>query len=107
MMTGGLVPDSRPFSHGRFSCRDQAVAILLLEGLVDVVEVEPVAFPSGLAGLFVPGPVDQNAAHCLSGCREEVSPMVPAINISGADQAQIGLMYQSRRLERLPHLLVG
>ena len=59
---------------------------------------------NGLAGLLVPGLVDQDAAHRLSGCREEVSPMVPAINIAGADQAQIGLMYQSRRLERLPHL---
>src|SRR4029450_9783674 len=30
---------------------DQAVAVPILEGLLDVVEVEPVASPSGLAGL--------------------------------------------------------
>src|SRR5262245_27794300 len=52
---------------------EQAVAVPLLRGRLDVVEVEPAASAPGLAGLLVPGPVDEDAAHGLGGGGEEMA----------------------------------
>ena len=52
------------------------------------------------------GTLDQDAAHGLGRRGEEVAPAVPA-GVLGTDQAEIGLMHQGGRLERLAGLLPG
>src|SRR5262249_54011502 len=51
---------------------EQAVAVPLLQGRLEVVEVEPAPPAPGLAGLLVAGTVDQDAAHGLGGGGEEM-----------------------------------
>ena len=62
------------------------------------------------AAMFEPslaaGSLDQDAAHGLGRRGEEVAPAVPA-GVLGTDQAEIGLMHQGGRLERLSGVLPG
>ena len=86
---------------------EQAVAVPLLQGRLDVVEVEPAASAPGLAGLLVPGPVDQDAPHGLGGRGEEVPAAVPVPGLLPAHQPEVGLVDQGGGLERLARLLLG
>jgi hypothetical protein len=47
------------------------------------------------------GALDQDAAHRLRG-GEEVAPAVPAPLVGVAEQAQVGLLDEGGRLQRLP-----
>jgi hypothetical protein len=61
----------------------------------------------GLARLLVPGPVDEDAAHGLSGCSEEVAAAVPPPGLVHVHQAEVGFVDQGRRLQRLARLFLG
>jgi hypothetical protein len=85
---------------------EQAVAVPLFPGRLDLVEVEAATSAPGLAGLLVPGPVDQDPAHGLGG-GEEVPAAVPVLGLLPAHQPQVRLVYQRGRLQRLSRLLLG
>ena len=47
------------------------------------------------------GILDEDPPHRLGRGREEMAAVLPALVVRGADQAQVGLVNQRRRLERL------
>ena len=57
------------------------------------------------AAQFAARVVDENAAHGLGGGGEEVAAAVPVPLFPWADQAQVRLVDQGRRLQRLAGLL--
>src|SRR5262249_58655145 len=70
-------------------------------------EIQTVMFPSGFASPFVPGALDQNAAHRLRGRGEEMTPAIPVLWLIAADQPKVRLVNQGRGLERLARPLGG
>ena len=49
----------------------------------------------------------QNPPHCLRSCGKEMAAAVPFASAIGAYEAEVGLMYQGRCLQRLPWLLLS
>src|SRR4029077_7509583 len=69
---------------------EQPVAVPLLQRPREGVEAEPAASAPGLAGLLVPGPVNEDTAHGLGGGGEEVAAAVPArLRLRGLPPTQI------------------
>jgi hypothetical protein len=64
-------------------------------------------FAAALDPMLAAGVLDEDAAHGLGGGREEVAAVVSEDLLVGADQAQIGLIHQVGRGERLPVGFVG
>jgi len=69
--------------------------------------MDPFSAAAAFEPVFVPGPVDQDAAHGLGRGGEEVSPSVPIPRLTLPDQTEVSLVDQSRGLEGLAGLLVG
>ena len=57
--------------------------------------------------LFAAGGVHENSPHGLGSGSEEMAAMVPMRPRPISDQAQVGLVNQSGRLQGLPRLLLG
>ncbi len=51
--------------------------------------------------------LDEDAAHRFGRCCEKMSAVLPALVVLRADQSQVGLVNQGRRLERLTRVLPG
>jgi hypothetical protein len=66
----------------------------------DIGSLDPVTVAAVLVGSLTAGGVHQNAAHGLRG-GEEVPAVLPADRVSGADQAEVRLVDQGRRLQCL------
>ena len=75
-------------------------------GQFQVLDVQPRLTAAMLEPGFVARPLDQNAAHGLSGCAEKVGAILPGA-ISVVDQPQPGLMHQRRGLKRVAGHLMG
>src|SRR5262249_22520794 len=66
----------------------------------DTSEPAPMAQPT-----LVPGPLHQDAPHRLGGGGEEVAAILPGRAVAVADQPEVRLVDQGRRLESLPRRL--
>ena len=71
-------------------------------GLVQLLPAGPAA---PLGGLSPAGAFDEDAAHGLGGRREEVAAVIPPRGVGRANQPQVRLVDEGRRLEGLPRLL--
>ncbi len=58
-------------------------------------------------GRLAPGVLDQNASRGFSRGAEEMTAAIPDLRLIGADQPQVVLMHEDRRLQRLTRLFVG
>ena len=73
---------------------------------IPLMEVHTHQVASVPQSLLATGTLDEDAPHCLSGCREEVASPVPVTRLAIArHQAQERLVYQRRRLQCLARLL--
>ena len=57
--------------------------------------------------LLPPRVLDEDAAHRLGRCSEEMPPTFPAHLLIGAQEPQAGFVNQCRGLQRLPGLLLS
>ena len=62
---------------------------------------------AALEAALAAGVLDQDTAHRLGGGGEEVAAAVPVPALGVANQAQVSLVYEGGRLERLPGRFVG
>src|SRR5262249_36779659 len=70
-------------------------------------QVLPHAVAAAFAGLLSPGVVNEDAAHSLSRRCKEMTPAVPILRFIGIHQAQVSLVNQGRRFQRLPRLFLS
>ena len=71
---------------------------------VDVLPLQPAAVP---LGSLAAGVLDEDTPYRLGRCREEMPAPIPPLSLLAIDQAEVGLVDQGGRLERLPRLLPG
>jgi hypothetical protein len=83
----------------------QGEEIVIRVGGRRVGEFDPAKFAAPLLPRLAAGGLDQDATHGLGRRGEEVSPAVPSPVRVAADQSQVGLVHQSRGLERLTRRL--
>ena len=74
-------------------------------GRLYLVEVNPGTVTAALESVVTAGVLDQDSTHGLGRRGEEMATAVPWPIGSLADQPQVRLMHQRRRLQRLPRSL--
>lgn len=68
--------------------------------------MDALAITTAFQPTLVPSAIDQNATHCLGSGSEEMSPSIPVLRLTVADNAKICLMNEGGRLKCLARLLV-
>jgi hypothetical protein len=84
----------------------QAVVGWQLDAVV-FLKFAPPSPPTMFQAFFAAGAIEEDAAHRLGRRREEVPATVPSLLVPAANQPQVRLVDQGRRVQRLPGRLVG
>jgi hypothetical protein len=77
------------------------------ERRLDLRQVGPVQFATGLRTGLVAGMLDEDPPHGLGGRSEEVTTAIPALAFRHLHQSQVRLVDQGRGLQGLARLLLG
>src|SRR5262249_20791502 len=76
-------------------------------GHIDMFQFDTLSAAAAALALPGPGLVDEDATHGLGGGGKEVAAVLKRLAVIRTDQAQIRLVDQRRRLERLARPLLG